>query len=176
MRSTLLIFFLLITASACAQKRAEHTMTTETATGKNPYSLAGYPKATDRVVRTEEEWKKILTPEQYEILREEGTERSCSGKLLNNHEKGIYTCGACGNPLFISGAKFESGTGWPSFFQPIEPGRVLEREDNSYGMKRVEVLCARCESHLGHVFEDGPKPTGLRYCMNSLALGFDKKE
>ena len=174
MRFTALLI-LVLTTQACAQKRTEHRMTTETV-GKNPYSLAEYPKATDKVVRTEEEWKKILTPEQYEILREEGTERSCSGKLLNNHEKGIYKCAACGNPLFISGAKFESGTGWPSFFQPIEPGRVTERADNSWGMRRVEVLCARCDSHLGHVFEDGPRPTGLRYCMNSLSLAFDKKE
>jgi peptide-methionine (R)-S-oxide reductase len=127
---------------------------------------------TDRVVKTEAEWKKILTPEQFHILREKGTEAAFSGKYWNNHAHGIYRCAGCGLDLFSSDAKFESGTGWPSFTKPVAPENIVTREDNSWFMHRTEVLCARCGGHLGHVFDDGPKPTGLRYCLNGVALEF----
>jgi peptide-methionine (R)-S-oxide reductase len=133
------------------------------------------PSAPEKVAKTEEEWRKQLTPEQFNILREKGTERAFTGKYWNNHEAGVYRCAACGQPLFSSDTKFESGTGWPSFFKPLAPTAVEVHEDNSFFMSRTEVLCSRCGGHLGHVFPDGPEPTGLRYCMNSGALTFEKK-
>ncbi len=120
--------------------------------------------------KSEEDWKKELTPEQYHILREKGTERPGSGIYNETKEKGVYVCAACGNELFTSDTKYESSCGWPSFFQPVGKENVEEAPDNSFFMHRTEIKCARCGSHLGHVFEDGPKPTGLRYCINSAAL------
>jgi peptide-methionine (R)-S-oxide reductase len=127
---------------------------------------------TQAVVKTKEEWKKALTPEQYHILREKGTERAFSGTYDKHHEHGVYRCAACGLDLYRSEEKYDSGTGWPSFTAPIAASNVLTRPDNSFFSQRTEVLCARCGGHLGHVFDDGPKPTGKRHCMNSAALQF----
>ncbi len=126
--------------------------------------------------RSEEEWKKKLTPEQYRVLREKGTELPFSGKHWNNHGKGVYVCAGCGAELFSSRTKFESGTGCPSFYKPDKDGNVKQETDTSHGMTRTEVMCAKCGGHLGHVFGDGPKPTGLRYCINSASLDFKKKK
>jgi methionine-R-sulfoxide reductase len=126
----------------------------------------------DRIIKSDAEWKKQLTAEQFRVTRGSGTEPAFCGGYLGNHEEGIYRCVCCGTALFRSNAKFESGTGWPSFFQPVAKENIEEKPDNSYGMHRVELLCRRCDAHLGHVFTDGPKPTGLRYCINSVSLMF----
>jgi methionine-R-sulfoxide reductase len=130
------------------------------------------PVEAPRVEKTDAEWRAQLTPAQYAIARGKGTERPFCGTLLDNKQQGVYTCICCGLPLFTSGAKFNSGTGWPSFFQPVAVENVSTHEDRTYAMVRVEILCARCDAHLGHVFEDGPPPTGLRYCVNSESLAF----
>lgn len=129
-----------------------------------------------KVIKTEEQWKKILTPNQYAILREKGTERPFQNEFDDNHEKGNYFCAACKLPLFSSETKFDSGTDWPSFYDVINPNRVKEVVDKSLGMVRGEIICARCDGHLGHLFDDGPNPTGLRYCMNSASLLFQQSK
>jgi peptide-methionine (R)-S-oxide reductase len=130
----------------------------------------------EKMRKSEEEWRRELTPEQYHILREKGTERAFTGEYAHCEKKGVYRCAACGQELFSSDTKYDSGSGWPSFYEPVGPAHVDNHEDSSFGMRRTEVICSRCESHLGHVFPDGPRPTGLRYCINSASLKLEDKE
>ena len=128
----------------------------------------------ERIDKSDEEWRKQLTPEQYRVMREKGTERPFTGDYYKTSDKGMYVCAGCGNPLFSSDTKYESGSGWPSFYEPLTEASVRTEEDGSMFMKRTEVLCSRCDAHLGHVFDDGPQPTGERYCMNSVSLKLEK--
>ena len=141
------------------------------------YSVkTGKIEMVERIEKTDDDWKKSLSKESYDVARHQGTEQAFTGKYHNCHEDGIYQCVCCGTDLFDSKTKFDSGTGWPSFWKPIAEENVKENNDRSYGMLRKEVLCARCDAHLGHVFDDGPKPTGLRYCMNSASLNLVKRQ
>ena len=130
----------------------------------------------EKIHKTDEEWRQMLTPEQFEVARKKGTERAFTGKYWDLHDHGMYLCVCCGNELFTSETKYDSGCGWPSFYAPLDEARVENTPDDSYGMRRAEVTCSRCGAHLGHVFDDGPRPTGLRYCMNSASLNFVKKD
>jgi peptide-methionine (R)-S-oxide reductase len=173
--TTIITLLLLLGSFACEQAAPAAAAPAEK--GK-PVTTAHTHTANgiEKVVKTEEEWKKVLNKEQFHVLREKGTERAFSGELWDNHKKGTYVCAACGLPLFSSETKFESGTGWPSFWQPIDPKNVETETDRSFFTTRTEVHCARCGGHLGHVFTDGPRPTGLRYCMNSVSMKFEPEK
>lgn len=160
------------TAPGCADKREAAPVAEGTAMIKVYSNEKRGFIMSEKIIKTEAEWKKQLTPEQFRILREKGTEPAGTGKYANTHEHGIYRCAGCGLDLFRSEEKYDSGTGWPSFFAPIAPDNIATAADNSLFSRRTEVLCRRCGGHLGHVFEDGPTPTGLRYCLNSAALDF----
>jgi len=155
--------------NACQSNASDQTATTPTSV------VDDTPPGGRRVVKTNAEWKKVLSADQYAVLREHGTERASSSPLNDNHEHGTFLCAGCRNPLFTSDTKFDSGTGWPSFYVPIAKNAVKEDRDTSYGTVRTEISCNVCGGHLGHVFDDGPKPTGLRYCMNGVAMTFQKK-
>lgn len=155
--------------TSCAQKNSSAKIQNKQAT------MNTNNNDSTKVEKTEEEWKQFLTPEQYSILREKGTERPFTGKLLLNKEKGVYTCAACGNELFTSDMKFDSHCGWPSFDKEIAGGKIKTHIDTSYGMVRTEIMCAKCGGHLGHLFDDGPTETGARYCVNSVSLDFKKQ-
>ena len=168
----------LISFTGCAQNKNNKAKTTA-ASGEEALPNQKVKKLNARnngftVVKSEAEWQAQLAPLEYEVMREKGTERAFSGKYNKHYEKGIYTCKGCNQELFSSETKFDSGTGWPSFFKPLSNASVKEIQDRDHGMVRTEVVCSRCGSHLGHVFDDGPKPTGLRYCLNSVSLNFKK--
>jgi peptide-methionine (R)-S-oxide reductase len=159
----------ILALAGCGKRVETVTTSSSTITAVHEWNMK------DRIEKTEAEWKQQLTPEQFDVLRQHGTERAFTGKLHDNHDPGTYLCAGCGLSLFDSETKFDSGTGWPSFWQPLRSEHVGTTVDRKFFMTRTEVHCARCGGHLGHIFEDGPKPTGLRYCINSAALEFEKR-
>jgi peptide-methionine (R)-S-oxide reductase len=168
--SALIALFL---TSSCQQPATQQQEQTATTVSNTPeMTSVDFPETIEKVEKTKEEWQSLLTDFEYKVLREAGTERAFTGDLLDNKKEGVYTCRGCQLPLFASDTKFKSGTGWPSFYEPIKDNYVTDIVDRSYGMVRTEVVCARCDGHLGHVFPDGPKPTGLRYCINAVSLDF----
>lgn len=175
MKHTLILLLPAWLLSGVAMLNACQSNASDQSTVSSTHVAGDTPPGGRRVVKTDAEWKKILTADQYAVLRGHGTERAGSSPLNEIHDHGTFQCAACHNPLFSSDAKFDSGTGWPSFSAPIAKNAVKEDRDVSYGMARTEILCSVCGGHLGHVFDDGPKPTGLRYCMNGVAMTFEKK-
>lgn len=169
----LLLTVISVFSQACSSQASDKNYTMDTSSKKNPvYSNSD----TSKVVLNDSEWKKILSPEVYHIAREKGTERPFTSKYETSNEIGTYYCAVCGNALFKSDTKFESGCGWPSFYEPVSKSSIIYAPDHTYGMNRTEVMCGRCKSHLGHVFNDGPPPTGLRYCINGVVLDFAKAQ
>jgi peptide-methionine (R)-S-oxide reductase len=171
MKNSLILFAICFVFTACGQTSSN----SKTAVNSENISVE-LPESIEKIVKDESEWKKELEEEEYYVLRQKGTERSFTGDLWDNKEEGTYVCAACKLPLFDSDTKFKSGTGWPSYYQPIREDLVEEVVDRAHGMVRTEVVCSRCDGHLGHVFNDGPKPTGLRYCINSVSMDFVKKK
>ena len=171
MKNSLILFAICFVFTACGQTSSN----SKTVVNSENISVE-LPESIEKIVKEESEWKKELGEEEYYVLRQKGTERSFTGDLWDNKEEGTYVCAACKLPLFDSDTKFKSGTGWPSYYQPIREDLVEEIADRTHGMVRTEVVCGRCDGHLGHVFNDGPKPTGLRYCINSVSLDFVKKK
>jgi len=169
-----LVSAILLSASSCRTSKGDADASTKPSAEieSQAFVVNVYGDTLPKIQKTEEEWKKILTPHQYYVLREKGTERAFTGKLLENKKQGIYTCSACNTALFKSETKFDSGTGWPSFYDVLDKGMIKLDTDYDIGYARTEVMCGRCGGHLGHVFEDGPAPTGLRYCINSVSLNF----
>jgi peptide-methionine (R)-S-oxide reductase len=171
MKNSVFLFALLLFCISCNSQNT--TNKTSTTTKKTDTTMENNPTP---VVKTEAEWRQLLSPEVFEISRNKGTERPFTGQYNNHFDTGVYHCIACNNPLFKSNAKFESSCGWPSFFEPVTKGSIIYTPDNTHGMQRTEVTCGQCKGHLGHVFEDGPPPTGLRYCINSVILKFAPKK